>query len=268
MRWPKQDPPAHQPWCTASLSRPEWRLQPVAGVVPADVEAGLQIGGRGIEGGKVWAMVCSGRRARPFARRMTAVSGATGSWREPAKAMIPAMDRTERFYKIELLIRNRGRIDFETLRAELEVSRATLKRDLQYLRERLDAPIVYDRLDNAYRFGGDSRARAHERPAQVQRPGDPRPADDAPADPGPGGRRRLLGRHRSRCWTSWHGMLGADDTAACELMRRVNIVAAAPGRWTPASSNASAARCWSAAASSCCTTRARGSAGARSRRSG
>ena len=74
------------------------------------------------------------------------------------------MDRTERFYKIELLIRNRGHIDFETLRAELEVSPATLKRDLQYLRERLDAPIVYDRLDNAYRFAGDSRTRSHELP--------------------------------------------------------------------------------------------------------
>ena len=74
------------------------------------------------------------------------------------------MDRTERFYRIELLIRNRGRIGFETLRTELEVSRATLKRDLQYLRERLDAPIVYDRMDNAYRFGTDSRTRSHELP--------------------------------------------------------------------------------------------------------
>ena len=60
-----------------------------------------------------------------------------------------AMDRTERFYKIELLIRSRGQVGFEALQAELEVSRATLKRDLQYLRERLDAPIVYDRGDNA-----------------------------------------------------------------------------------------------------------------------
>ena len=71
-----------------------------------------------------------------------------------------AMDRTERFYKIELLIRSRGQVSFEALQRELEVSRATLKRDLQYLRERLDAPIVYDRGDNAYRFGGGARGAA------------------------------------------------------------------------------------------------------------
>ena len=62
------------------------------------------------------------------------------------------MDRTERFYKIELLLRNRGCVSFDQLREALEVSPATLKRDLQYLRERMDAPIAYDRADNGYRF--------------------------------------------------------------------------------------------------------------------
>ncbi|MCI4429810.1 MAG: hypothetical protein JHC40_11655 [Burkholderiales bacterium] len=37
---------------------------------------------------------------------------------------------------------------------EFEVSPATLKRDLQYLRDRLGAPIVYDALANGYRFDG------------------------------------------------------------------------------------------------------------------
>ena len=55
------------------------------------------------------------------------------------------MDRTERFYRIELMIRGRGCVSFQALRDELEVSPATLKRDLQYLRDRMDAPIVYDR---------------------------------------------------------------------------------------------------------------------------
>ena len=58
------------------------------------------------------------------------------------------MDRTERFYKIELLLRSRGCVSFDALRDELAVSPATLKRDLQYLRDRLSAPIVYDRFDN------------------------------------------------------------------------------------------------------------------------
>jgi predicted DNA-binding transcriptional regulator YafY len=62
------------------------------------------------------------------------------------------MDRTERFYKIERLLKGRGCVSFDALRDELDVSRATLKRDLQYLRDRLAAPIVYDRYDNCYRF--------------------------------------------------------------------------------------------------------------------
>src|SRR6201991_1886767 len=62
------------------------------------------------------------------------------------------MDRTERFYRIELLIRSRAGVSFDELRKELEVSPATLKRDLQYMRDRMDAPIVYDRGDNTYGF--------------------------------------------------------------------------------------------------------------------
>lgn len=137
------------------------------------------------------------------------------------------MDRTERFYKIELLIRNRGRIDFETLRAELEVSPATLKRDLQYLRERLDAPIVYDRMDNAYRFGGDSRARSHELPGlwfsdkEIHALLTMHQLIQGLEAEG------VLGRHLQPLLDKLHGMLGADDVAARELMQRVNIVAAA-----------------------------------------
>lgn len=67
------------------------------------------------------------------------------------------MDRTERFYKIDQLIRSRGVVAFDTLLAELEVSRATLKRDLQYLRDRLQLPIVYDRDAGGYRRDERSR---------------------------------------------------------------------------------------------------------------
>ena len=76
------------------------------------------------------------------------------------------MDRTERFYKIERLLKGRGCVSFDALRDELDVSRATLKRDLQYLRDRLNAPIDYDRDANGYRFGTPWRgdAAAHELP--------------------------------------------------------------------------------------------------------
>jgi len=63
------------------------------------------------------------------------------------------MAHTERLYKIERLIRARGVVSFQVLLEELEVSRATLKRDLEYLRSRLGAPIEYDREANGYRLG-------------------------------------------------------------------------------------------------------------------
>lgn len=41
------------------------------------------------------------------------------------------------------------------IQEELEVSRATVKRDLEYLRDRLNAPVVWDRSSRTYRLEGD-----------------------------------------------------------------------------------------------------------------
>lgn len=62
------------------------------------------------------------------------------------------MDRTERFYRIDQLLNEFKVVPLETFLAELEVSRATFKRDLEYLRDRLNAPIVWDREASGYRF--------------------------------------------------------------------------------------------------------------------
>jgi predicted DNA-binding transcriptional regulator YafY len=71
---------------------------------------------------------------------------------------------TARLYRIEALIRARGCVSFQTLLDELEVSPATLKRDLEYLRSRLGAPIEYDRESNGYRFGRAYAGPRHELP--------------------------------------------------------------------------------------------------------
>jgi len=62
------------------------------------------------------------------------------------------MDRTERFYKIDQMINERRLVPFKDLQDELEISRATLKRDLDYMRNRLNAPIIWDRDLGGYRF--------------------------------------------------------------------------------------------------------------------
>ncbi len=72
-------------------------------------------------------------------------------------------NNTARLYRIETLIRARGHVSFRDLLAELEVSPATLKRDLEYLRSRMGAPIEYDAQVNGYRFGSAAGPR-HELP--------------------------------------------------------------------------------------------------------
>jgi predicted DNA-binding transcriptional regulator YafY len=70
------------------------------------------------------------------------------------------LDRTERFYTIDRMLRERGVVPFGALAERLEVSRATLKRDLEYMRSRLHAPIIYDRACNGYRLAPSEKAAA------------------------------------------------------------------------------------------------------------
>ncbi len=62
------------------------------------------------------------------------------------------MDRTERFYKIDRLLRSRRAVTRDAFLEELGVSAATFKRDLEYLRDRLQAPVVWDRSARGYRY--------------------------------------------------------------------------------------------------------------------
>jgi predicted DNA-binding transcriptional regulator YafY len=74
------------------------------------------------------------------------------------------MERLERFYKIDHLLKDRKVVAFATLQNELGVSRATLKRDLDYMRDRFNAPIEYDREANGYRFGKPRSGPRYELP--------------------------------------------------------------------------------------------------------
>ncbi|WP_415034060.1 helix-turn-helix transcriptional regulator [Azonexus sp.] len=62
------------------------------------------------------------------------------------------MNRTERFYRIDQLLRERQVVPLAVFLDDLGVSRATFKRDVEYLRERLHAPIEWDRTAGGYRF--------------------------------------------------------------------------------------------------------------------
>jgi predicted DNA-binding transcriptional regulator YafY len=61
------------------------------------------------------------------------------------------MDRSERFYRMQALLRANRLVSRQQFLDELEVSLATFKRDLEYLRDRIGFPIVYDKDRGGYR---------------------------------------------------------------------------------------------------------------------
>jgi predicted DNA-binding transcriptional regulator YafY len=134
------------------------------------------------------------------------------------------MNKTERIFKIEQLIAARRLVSFRELRDELEVSPATLKRDLEYLRSRMKTPIVYDRDANGYRIGGKLGE-----PQRVEFPGLWFNASEAAAlltmqhlleklQPG------LLQRHVEPLKERLRSLLESADHSFSEIQRRVRIL--------------------------------------------
>ncbi|MDO9227526.1 MAG: WYL domain-containing protein [Pseudomonadota bacterium] len=140
------------------------------------------------------------------------------------------MDRTERFYKIDQLLAERLVVPFEDLLAALEVSRATLKRDLLYLRARLNAPIVWDRDARGYRYSGRGGEGAARGGGQFKLPGLWFNAREihalltmrhllASLDQG-----GLLGPHVQPLMARLNGLMGTADDTAEEVRKRVRIL--------------------------------------------
>lgn len=74
------------------------------------------------------------------------------------------MDRTERLYKIDRMLNDRKVVPVQEFLEELEVSLATFKRDLEYLRDRFNAPVIWDRDAGGYRFEKQGVGDAYELP--------------------------------------------------------------------------------------------------------
>ena len=62
------------------------------------------------------------------------------------------MDRTERFHIIDQMLNRQRVVTRSQFLEALEISPATFKRDLEYLRDRLAAPIVWDNEQRGYRY--------------------------------------------------------------------------------------------------------------------
>lgn len=63
------------------------------------------------------------------------------------------MNRTERVYRIQKILYEQSVVPRAQFLDDLEISLATFKRDLAYMRDRHNAPIEYDAEAGGYRFG-------------------------------------------------------------------------------------------------------------------
>ena len=137
------------------------------------------------------------------------------------------MTKTARVYKIEMLIRNRGHVSFQALLDELEVSPATLKRDLDYLKDQLGAPIEYDRFLNGYRFGQEYRGEKHELPGlwfSERELYSLLMAHQLLSELDSDG---VISRHLQPLLDRIHQMLGTGEADAKALLKRVKIIGSA-----------------------------------------
>ncbi len=132
-----------------------------------------------------------------------------------------SMGALERIYRIERLLKNNRAVSIRRLIDELEVSQATIKRDIAYLRDRLNAPIVWDRTLRGYRLEGEYSIPAlYLTGAEIQAL---LVLDHLVARIQPG----LLGTYTAPLRNLLQKLLGGPDRTAEELMRRVRIVPAA-----------------------------------------
>lgn len=137
------------------------------------------------------------------------------------------MDRTERFYKINELLRSRRVVSFSELLSALEVSRSTLKRDLKYLCERLHNPIVYSRDLGGYQLipASGKSPQTHELPGLWFSPSEIHALltmQQLVAGLDAGG---VLATHIAPLMARMNDLLGPQGSAeAAELRQRVRII--------------------------------------------
>lgn len=134
------------------------------------------------------------------------------------------MSDLERLHRIKYMIQQRKCVPIDDFLGELEISKATFKRDLEYLRSRLKASIVYDRFLNGYKF---------ENPDQIDKiemPGLWFSEKEATAlvlmqhllsslD-----QSGLIGPHIEPLTAIIDGILGQSETSAKDLRKRIKVL--------------------------------------------
>lgn len=140
------------------------------------------------------------------------------------------MNQTERLHKIDQLLNERKVVPLRDFLRVLEVSPATFKRDLAYLRDRLHAPIAWDAEARGYRLApADKHAPAYVLPGLWFNESEIHALlsmqhllSNIDAD--------ILTRHIKPLQDRLKAVLGTADHSADEVARRVRIAQSAKRR--------------------------------------
>ena len=142
------------------------------------------------------------------------------------------MGDMQRLHRITYLLQARKCVPLTDFLSELEVSKATFKRDLEYLRGRLNASIVFDRFQGGYRFENPQDAQ------KVELPGLWFSEKEATAlalmhqllsDLDKGG---LIGPHIEPLSAIIDSILGQHQTSTKELRKRIKVLPMAQRKTT------------------------------------
>lgn len=134
------------------------------------------------------------------------------------------MSSMERLHRIKYMIQSRKCVPIDDFLIELEISKATFKRDLDYLRDRLKASIVYDRYLGGYKFENPEDVN------KIEMTGLWFSEKEATAlvlmqhllsslDQG-----GLIGPHIEPLTAIIDGILGQSETSAKELRKRIKVI--------------------------------------------
>lgn len=141
------------------------------------------------------------------------------------------MSKSERFGIIERMLLLRRGVSFAELQQRLGVSRATVHRDLQELRDRMKVPILCDRDTGTYRI--DSTVERYELPGVWFSAGEIHALlsmQQLLANFDAGG---LLAEHVGPLRQRLLGMLESASDSADDIARRIRILSAAARHYAP-----------------------------------
>ena len=134
------------------------------------------------------------------------------------------MNNMERIFKIYNLLHSRGVVSTDAFMLELEISLATLKRDLAYMKNTLNAPIEWDAYERGYKFAQQGVGPKFELPGMWFS------QEEATAlvtmqhllsslDQG-----GLIGPHIAPLMTRIDAILGKGETPSKELRKRIKLI--------------------------------------------